>query len=175
MRLSPGTQRVLVVFDPVRDGWLVELAEAAAKKRGLVVEGYEATNLREASQHFLNIFTYANPQTDAVWLTLNNLLVNDNNLPTIVRRSWQRSLPVFSNNLEHANRGVLFSVFPDAEGLGRRLARLAIRRLEKPKQRAEMLPLSDVRDALNVRVANHLDLSVPAHIRAEFDLLFGIR
>lgn len=174
-RLSPATQRILVVYDPRRDQWLIDRAQNAARQRGLVVEAYQATNLREATQHFVNIFSYANPRVDALWLTTNTELVNDNNLPTIIERSWNRRMVVFSNNLEHANRGVLFAVFPDPEGLGHRLATLAISRADDPSQAAEMLPLADVRDALNVRVSNHLDLSVPAHVSADFDLLFGTR
>lgn len=167
-RVSPATQRVLVAYDPSRDASTIELAKTAARQSGLVLRAYEASNLSESSVHYWNIFQYANPATDALWLTIDANLVNETaNLPRIIEESWSRHMVVFSNNLAHADKGVLFALYPDPYALGQRLFRLS---QEGPSDERVIRPLRDVKSALNNRIADHLNLPLPATTRRLFDL-----
>ena len=174
--LSPDTERVLLVFNPARDQWLIEAAQPAASSLGLELRAYEATSLQQASEHFWNIFRYANPRTDALWLTVDAALVDDRvNLPVIIEQSWAERMVVFSNNLEHANRGVLFALYLDPEALGSRLATIAQELRDDPGAARRIEALRDVSSALNVRVGAHLGLSVGPAARRDFDLILGER
>lgn len=174
--LSPQTRRVLVVYNPDRDRWIVDLADEAARARGLRLQAFPAQDIGEASRHFWNIFKYANPDTDALWLTLDSDLLDERiNLPVIIEQSWANRMVVFSSRLEHASLGVLFAVYPDPEALGRSLAGMAIARMSGRGDANGIVPLRDVSRALNVRMSSHLGLADDARQRAEFDLILGIR
>ena len=167
--LRPQVRRVLVVMDPVRDTTLARAATRAAASHGLALEVYGAATLAESTTHLHNIFRYANPTTDALWLTVDGRLVDANvNLATIVSQSWAQRFTVFSNNLEHTHRGVLFSLYPDPAALGRRLATQALEGRAKGLE-----PLRDVKRAFNVRVARHLGVALPSAVRKQFDLILG--
>jgi putative tryptophan/tyrosine transport system substrate-binding protein len=174
--LSPNTRRVLVVYNPDRDRWIIDLANEAARERGLRLQAFAAEDIGEASRHYWNILKYANPDTDALWLTLDGVLLDERvNLPVIIEQSWANRMVVFSSRLEHAALGVLFAVYPDPEALGRRLAGLAIARMSGGEDASGIVPLRDVSRALNVRMSSHLGLAVDARQRGAFDLILGMR
>jgi putative ABC transport system substrate-binding protein len=166
--VSPNTQRVLVVYDPRRDTATMARAREAAARHGLRLMRYEATNLRESTLHFTNFFRYANPATDAIWLTLDANLINETaNLPVIIKESWSHRMVVFSNNLAHVDKGVLFAMYPDPYPLGQRLFSIS---QEPVRGDQQIRPLQDAKSALNKRMANHLNLKLPAAVRRTFDM-----
>ena len=171
-RLSPATRRVWVVFNPVYDRWLIELAQRAAAARHLTLQPLEATDLHVAVQQFLHILNTADPTTDALWLVADAGVVDPEAvLPVLIEQSWHRRLALFSNSLQHAQRGVLFALYPDNMLLGRRLAELTLRILWTPDPLLGIEPLRAVKRVLNLKVAAHLDLSVTQGIERQFDLV----
>jgi putative ABC transport system substrate-binding protein len=173
-QLKENTRRVHVVFDPGRDRWLIDLAQQAAAAAGLTLLTYEASQRREAARHFEQIIDAAAADTDALWLLLNDRLVDrDVVLPAIVQQSWANRFVVFSNHPSHAERGVLFALFPDDFAMGQRLGDMARERLANPQAPPRIEPLRAVRRALNLRVANRLGISVDRATERTFDLIFG--
>ncbi|MFO1432945.1 MAG: hypothetical protein U1F76_23010 [Candidatus Competibacteraceae bacterium] len=172
-RLAPQTQRVFVVFNPDRERWIIEQAQQAAPGFNLTLMRLEARDLRTSAHQFLQMLEGAQAGTDAIWLTVDSQLVDTQAiLPVIIEQSWRQHLVVFSNNLEHANLGVLFAVFPDNQKLGWRLAELALQLDSHPDRRPGVEPLRAVKRALNLRVANHLNLSITQQVEKQFDLIF---
>lgn len=173
--LMPEKRRIVVVFDPRKDRWLIDRARIVASSLDLSLVVYDAETLAEASTHYWNILKYGNPETDVLWLLSNPVFVSDSNLPRLVEESWRRNFAMISNNLEHARRGALIATYPDLEAMGGQLAGLARDVKENPKAAAEMQPLGAVKFALNKRIANHLGVSVSAQDERTFDLILGER
>lgn len=168
--VAPQIRRVIVVVDPARDRWLLEPAAAAARAAGQQLQVHEASNVGEAAAHYLNIFRYGNPRTDAIWLLEDGRFITSDTLPTIIEESWSRNFVVFSNVLAHVSKGALFAHYPDPRALGERLAQLAVTEQRGP---VGMSFLDDVKRAANVRVGAHLGPVVNNAQLATFDIVLG--
>lgn len=174
--LLPKVEEVYVVFDPNRDRWIIDRARQAAARYQLRLHPFEASDLRTSAHHFWKILKTANPATDALWLTMDSKIIDDEAvLPVIIEQSWQRRLPVFSTNLMHVNRGVLFALYPDNEALGRHLAEMALRLATDPNDAPRIEPLREIKRALNRRISSHLDLAVDKRTEQQFDLVLQPR
>ena len=173
--LMPEKRRIIVVYDPSKDHWLIERAKAISASIGVTVVAHEATTLSEASSHYWNILKYGNPETDVLWLLSNPSFVSNSNLPRLVEESWRRNFAIVSNNIDHARRGALIAIYPDLEAMGAQLADLAIATSENPNKRPEIEPLGAVKFAVNKRIANHLGVSISAQDERSFDLILGER
>jgi len=171
--LMPAAKRVFVVYDPRNNAWLMRLAKEAARAQGLELVAYEAQDLRGAMQQYQAVFAVADSRTDALWLPQDTTTVEEGSvLPLVLQESWNRSLAIFSSSFGHVRRGVLFALYPDNVELGKSLAGLALGILASGNHGGHgMMPLRDVRIAVNLRTAQHLglDLSRQQH---GFDLVF---
>jgi putative ABC transport system substrate-binding protein len=169
-QLMPGVRKVSVIIDPAQNGWLIRLAREAARMQGLELLAYEARDLGSALRFYGQILAAAEPKRDALWLAQDSTTVEDNAvLPLVLKEAWNRSLVVFSSSVAHVKRGALFSLYPDNLELGRALGGSALRALGGGKNPDGVLPLREVRAAVNTRTAAHLGLEVKV---ASFDLVF---
>jgi putative ABC transport system substrate-binding protein len=160
--LMPTTKRIFVVYDPGFNGWLIKLAKDAASAQGLELVVYEARDLRSALQSYQKIFSAADGHADALWLPQDPTTVEDSSiLPLVLQESWNQDVAVFSSNFGHVRRGVLFSLYPDNEALGKSLASLAegILNSASGSGKPGMMSLRDVQSAVNVRTAKHLGIN----------------
>jgi putative ABC transport system substrate-binding protein len=160
--LMPSVKRVHVVYNPGFNGWLMKLAEAAARAQGLELVTYEAQDLRKAVGYYQQIFSKADSRSDALWLPQDPTTVEDSSiLPLVLQESWNNGIAVFSSNFGYVRRGVLFSLYPDNVGLGKSLAGLAQNILETGDYgKHGLMPLRDVQSAVNSRTAKHLGLNI---------------
>ncbi|GJL95775.1 MAG: hypothetical protein DHS20C05_21800 [Hyphococcus sp.] len=173
--LMPEKRRIIVVYDPSKDRWLIERAKAISASIGVTIVAHEATTLSEASSHYWNVLKYGNPETDVLWLLSNPSFVSNSNLPRLVEESWRRNFTIISNSIDHARRGALIAVYPDLESMGAQLADLALAISENPNKRPEIEPLGAVKFAVNKRIANHLGVSISSQDERSFDLILGER
>ena len=159
--LMPATKRVFVVYDQDFNGWLIKLAQEAASAQGLELVAYEAQDLHSAVRYYQEIFAAADAHSDVLWLPQDSATVEESSiLPLVLQASWDQSLAVFSSNVGHVRRGVLFSLYPDNVALGRSLAGLAQGLLlSGDSGKRGMMPLRDVQSAVNLRTAQHLGIS----------------
>lgn len=175
-RLAPQIKRVVVVYNPDRDRWIIDRAGQVTSAHQLTLLPLKASGLRESAQHFLEILNTANPDTDSIWLPMDSQIVDPEViLPVIIEQSWQRRLVVFSSNLMHVNLGVLFALYPDNQALGRQLAEMALQVAQDPSAKPGIEPLRAVKRALNLRVAAHLGLAVDRETERQFELIFQPR
>lgn len=168
--LMPAARRVIVVFDPRQNDWLIRLARDAAKDQGLEVWALEAADLKSAVAKYREVLANADPKKDVLWLPQDSTTVDETVvMPLVLEECWGRGLLVFSSNVTHVKRGVLFSLYPDNLELGRALGRMALGPIASlPKGLA---PLREVRLAVNTRTASHLGLSLDGR-RLRFDMVF---
>lgn len=168
--LMPAARRVIVVFDPRQNDWLIRLARDAAKDQGLEVWALEAADLKSAVAKYREVLVNADPKKDVLWLPQDSTTVDETVvMPLVLEECWGRGLLVFSSNVTHVKRGVLFSLYPDNLELGRALGRMALGpSASLPKGLA---PLREVRLAVNTRTASHLGLTLDGR-RLRFDMVF---
>lgn len=159
-KFSPRIKRVFVVYDPSQNRWMLHLAKAGAAARGMELHAFEASDLRSAMQRYQNILASMDAHSDALWLPLDTVTVNDTIvLPFVLKEAWTRNLVVFSSNLEHVRRGALFALYPDELAVGHHLAELALLQLQSTKpQPGTVLPLRNALLAVNTRTAAHVGI-----------------
>jgi putative ABC transport system substrate-binding protein len=159
-KFNPRIKRVFVVYDPSQNRWMLHLAKLAAAARGMELHAFEASDLRSAMQHYQNILASMDAHSDALWLPLDTVTVNDTIvLPFVLQEAWTRNLVVFSSNLEHVRRGALFALYPDELAVGHHLAELALLQLQSTKSRpGTVLSLKNALLAVNTRTAAHVGL-----------------
>jgi ABC-type uncharacterized transport system substrate-binding protein len=168
--LAPRISRVLLVTRGQEDEPFLRIAQSRGRSMGIEIIDYPATNLREATQHFWSIFRYSNANTDAIWLLDSTLVDSENTLPQILENAWVQNFVVVSNVVEHVRRGALLATFVDAEALGTRLARIAIKGGATNAVLGE-----DVQFAVNARVALHLQLPINERTKADYGLVVAER
>lgn len=170
--LSPKTQRVHVVYEPRQNAWLLKLAKEAARLQGIELLAQEASDLKSAAAIYQSIFNSADPKRDALWLPQDGTTVEESVvLPLVLQESWAKGMPVFSSNVSHVKRGVLFALYPNNVELGRNLASSALGLASGNGANKGVQPLRDVLTAFNTRTASHLGLP-RATMQQNFDLIF---
>lgn len=170
--LMPGARRVVVVYDPRQNAWLIKLARDAAKVHGLDLVAYEAEDLKTAVRTYQDMLNNADPRRDVLWLPQDSTTVDEATvLPLVLQEAWNRNLAVFSSSVTHVKRGALFSLYPNNAELGRALAGWAMGYLSSGTAFRGVRPLKEVLVAVNTRTANHLGINLNAQ-QQRFDMVF---
>lgn len=161
---APFVKRVVVVHDPRQNDWLIRLAREAAKVQSLELLALEADDIKSAVRHYQEQLASLHPKRDALWLPQDATTVEESTvLPLVLRESWELNLIVFSSNVVHVRRGVLFSLYPDNIEIGRFLAGAALAPLQPGGQATRGIQaLKHVLTAVNTRTAGHLGLDLRA-------------
>lgn len=171
--LVAPVKRVTVIYNQGRDEWMMVRAREAAKRRGLALNTLPAGNIREAANLYRDFFGQIKDNSEALWLPQDNSTLDETALlPAVLKEAWEKNLVVFSNNPEHVKKGVLFSLYPDNEGLGHSLAALAQEWLPGGGKPPGILPLKDLLIAVNSRTAEHLGLRISSQDKRKFNLIF---
>lgn len=160
--IMPKARRILTVYDPRQNAWMMSIAKEAAHAHGLELKAYKAQDLRSAMLAYQEILEIADSSQDALWLPHDSTTVEDSSvLPLVLQESWTNNLVVFSSSFGHVRRGVLFSLYPNNVELGRHLADSALNIMASGQiETPGMLPLREVLMAINLRTAKHLGLNV---------------
>lgn len=171
--LLPGTRKVIVIYDPRHNEWLLTLARDAAKAQGLELVAQEARDLASAAHLYEAAFAAADSHHDAIWLPQDVTTVDEGTiLPLVLKDAWNRSVPVFSSSMLHVKKGVLFALYPNNLDLGRHLAHTAQTVLAGGDRQHGMVPLRAVLTAVNLRTANHIGINLSYQQQHSFDFVF---
>ncbi len=157
--MMPKVGRIFTVYDPRHNEWLIRLAKEAARQQGVVLETYQAQDLRSAMRAYQEILAKADVEKDALWLPQDSTTVEDSTvMPMLLQESWERNLTMFSSSFSHVRRGALFSLYPDNVDLGRSLAGSALSLMASGGSASGLMPLREVLMAVNLRTARHLGI-----------------
>lgn len=171
--LAPGVRRVVTVYNPQNNEWLLKLAREAARAASLELAGLEARDLASAARQFESAFAGADAKRDAVWLPIDPTTVDESTiLPIVLREAWNRNVALFSSSFLHVKRGALFALYPNNIELGKNLAGLASALLAGEAPPRGVTPLRDVHAALNLRTASHIGLTIPVRVQRSFNFLY---
>jgi putative ABC transport system substrate-binding protein len=173
--LTPPVERVFVVYSERNSGWLIPLAVQAAERYGIELVALPAEDMRGAVRHYHNILQEVRDLRDAIWLPLDNVAPDKTILPLVLEAAWKKRLVVFSNNPSHVQKGALFSLFPDHHAMGRRLAEMALQRIGSEDFSPGVVPLDELKVAVNLRTASHLGMLYAPGVRRSFALVFPSR
>lgn len=173
--LLPGIKRVIVVYNPQTNEWLIKLAREAAKAQGLELVTFQARDLSSAARLYESTFATADGRQDAVWLPQDSTTVDETTvLPLVLKESWNRGVPIFSSSLVHVKKGALFALYPNNLDLGRDLAAVALGLLTGDTPKRGIVPLREVHTAVNLRTANHIGLSIGEQQQRSFDFVYPV-
>ncbi len=173
--LTPPVKRVYLVYSEQNNGWLIPLAQAAAKRHSVELHSYEADDTRTAVRTYRDILGEVKDLQDAIWLPLDNIAPDEAVLPMVLEAAWEKKLVVFSNNPSHVKKGALFSLFPDHREMGEELARMVIRLMRGTGAPPGIVPLQDLKVAVNLRTASHLGMLFTPTQRSGFALIYPSR
>ena len=171
--LLPNVKRVIVVYDPQHNEWLIRLARDAAKAQGLELVAHEARDLASALRLYDAAFASAEGRRDAVWLPQDPTTVDDSTvLPLVLKECWNRNVAFFSSSYLHVKKGALFTLYPNNVELGRTLAASALGLLSGEVRKRGMSPLREMHTAINLRTASHIGLNISYQQQRSFDYVF---
>ncbi len=175
-RLDSAIKTVVVVYNPGKNKWLVDLARRPAAANGVRLVEYKATDIKQAAIIYDDIFSGDNLENTALWLLQDRKVVDSKVvLPFILEKAWQKKIVVFSSAVSHVKKGALFSMYPDNKLHGEQLADLILKKISgSPLGDSKVYPSKGLQDAINIRTAEHLGLSFSRSELRDFDVVFPV-
>lgn len=171
--LIPGIKKILVVYNPSHNDWLIKFARNAAKSQSLELVTFEARDLASAAHQYEAAFAASDSRFDSLWLPQDSTTVEESTiLPLVLKESWNRGIPIFSSNFLHVKKGALFALYPNNLEMGRNLATSALNLLIGDNSKKGLSPLRDVSSALNIRTASRIGINIGAQRQRSFDFIF---
>ncbi|MET1253625.1 ABC transporter substrate binding protein [Aliikangiella maris] len=169
--VAPAVKNVHVAFSS-ENQWMIDLAEAAAKKKNLVLKAKLINQTAEAIQYYNQLFGSLDSSQDSIWLPLDRVTSHDKViLPLILEKAWSKEIVVFSSKPSHAKRGALFSTYPDNYLLGQQLSKM-VNSVAAAPDTPKFAVLDSLQLAVNIRTAAHLGLKYSSDQQKQFKLTF---
>lgn len=170
--MLPQIKKIHVIYDPGQSGWLIKLAQQAAKNHGMELVAQEAIDIKAAMLLYQNVLSRADPKTEALWLAQDKTTVQDSVvLPVVLRSAWSNNLVVFSSNINHVSQGVLFAMYPNNVEYGKKLGQMA----QQANLARGLHPLRELLVGVNRSTASHLGVNFSFAQLQEFDLVLPER
>ena len=175
-RLDNTRKKVIVVYNPAKNQWVVDLAKRQTAANGVRLVAYKATDIKQAAIIYDEIFSAEDLDSTALWLLQDRKVVDTKVvLPFILEKAWKKEIVVFSSALSHVKKGVLFSMYPDNKLHGKQLAKLIMSaKASHNTADSNIYPSTGLQDAVNIRTAEHLGLTIPRSELREFDVVFPV-
>ena len=170
--LNPDINRVYFIYSKQNNSWLADSARKVSKDYDIEFVPLQVENLKQATLQYNIVMQSVRARTDAIWIPLDNVAPLDLLMPEILQIAWDKHITVFSNNILHASRGVLFALYPDTNKQGRRLVSLLRKHLENKKTVPHLYPSVDFKVAVNMRTAEHLEMNYSKDMVKTFDQVF---
>tara|TARA_R110002049_G_scaffold182042_1_gene349741 strand:+ start:18013 stop:18966 length:954 start_codon:yes stop_codon:yes gene_type:complete len=175
-RLDNRSNKIIVVYNPDNNQWLVDLAKQQAVDSGIQLYAYQAANIKQSAILFSEIFDGASLENTAIWLLPDRKVVDSKVvMPFILEKAWQKKVIVFSSAISHVKKGVLFSLYPNNESHGKELTELILSEVTGFSSAGNKLfPTMGLQNAINSRTAEHLGLTISRSEIKEFDVVFPL-
>ncbi len=169
-QLGPQIQRLGVVYNRAKTGYLVSLADAIAREQGLQLITKQVHSPREAIPALDSL---QEAGIDALWILPDETILAPEVVQYMLLFSYRNKVPLLGLSERHAQMGALLSLsFASSEDIGRQAGELANSILEG-KTAAE-IPYTTARQVkliVNLKAAQKLGIEVPKSIIAMADNL----
>ena len=174
-QLDKSRKKIMVVYNPLKNQWLIDIAKRQAADIGVRLVGYKATDLKQAAIIYNEILSENGLDETALWLLQDRTVVDSKIvLPFILEKSWQKDMIVFSSALGHVNKGVLFAMYPNNNLHGEQLAKMLLKLQSGVKSKNKILPSKGVQKAINSRTAEHLGINLSKSELRDYDVVFPV-
>ncbi len=175
-KLDASRSKVVVVYNPLKYQWLIDLAKRQAVENKLQLVEYKATDLKQAAIIYNEVLSGSELDKTALWLLQDRTVVDSKVvLPFILEKSWQRDMIVFSSALGHVSKGVLFAMYPNNVAHGEQLAEMLQQvKTGGSKYGNRIYPSSGLQKAINSRTAEHLGIKKTKSELREYDVVFPV-
>ncbi len=175
-QLDKKRKKIIVVYNPTKNQWLIDLAKQQAVKNNVNLVAYKASDIKQSAKIYNEIFSQNGIDDTALWLLQDSKVVDSRVvLPFILEKAWQKHMVVFSSALSHVKKGVLFSMYPNNEKHGEQLAALILKESKSSSSVGNTIsPTKGLQDAVNSRTAEHLGLNLSRSELREFDVVFPL-
>ncbi len=171
-RLLPDTQKVYVIYHPQTSKWLLEYAEKAAIKSQLQLIARPAEDVRQMALIYREFLKSMDPENDVLWIALDGASPDRPILQNILEEAWRRNLKIVSGNLSDVKRGALFAFYPENRAMGAQLVELLNSMKKSQTHEVSLRPVSSLQIAVNLRTADHLNLTFDKQAREQFGLMY---
>ncbi|MGH8547271.1 MAG: ABC transporter substrate-binding protein [Methylococcales bacterium] len=169
---APAIKIVSVVYNPDNNQSSIDDASESARRMGLSLDARPARDIHLSAQIFKELADTVDGRINAIWLLPDRSTIDsDTILPPLLEKAWNRQFIVFSSKLDHAKRGVLFSMYPNNFQMGRDLGKLA-KQVEVNPVRTGVTGLKSLKTAVNIRTVKHLGIDLLSRDSHSFDLVF---
>ena len=175
-KLDSRRDKVIVVYNPLKYQWLIDIAKRQAAKNGVQLVEYKATGLKQAAIIYNEILSEQNLKKTALWLLQDRTVIDSKVvLPFILEKSWQKDMIVFSSALGHVSKGVLFAMYPNNDLHGKQLAEM-LKKIKSgsTKYGNRLFPSKGLQKAINSRTAEHLGIKTSKSELRDFDVVFPV-
>lgn len=174
IKLDPSRKKIIVVYNSLKNQWLIDIAKRQAAEIGVQLVTYNATKLKQAAIIYNDVLSQNHLDESALWLLQDRTVVDSKIvLPFILEKSWQKNMVVFSSALGHVGKGVLFAMYPDNVAHGEHLAELLLGP-NNSALKGQISPSVGLLKAINSRTAEHLDVNLSKSELREYDLVFPV-
>lgn len=175
LALFPSLTTINVVYEP-DDAWLIARAHTAAKELNISLNAVVANDIRELAAAYQRILKEQKSKEEALWLPYSGKSLEKALMNEVLEMAWRRDLSVFSSNLADVKKGILFSLYPDNEQTGKRLAELLhSRNVPTNDKQNTVLLAEELFPALNTRTAEHLGLRLSSEDLSQYKILFPLK
>lgn len=157
-----GIQRVGIIFDPSKTGYLVRRASSVGQKEGIQLITKEIHSSKEAIQALNSL----KGQIDALWILPDETILDQRVLRGMLLFSYRQKVPVVGLSERQAKMGAVLSLrFGSSEDIGRQAAELA-NHILAGKTAAE-IPFTTARLVkliVNLKAAQKLGMEIPESV-----------
>jgi ABC-type uncharacterized transport system substrate-binding protein len=169
-QLGPQIQRLGVVFDQAKTGYLLSAAESIAREQGLQLITREIHSPREAIPALDSL---QGEGIDALWILPDDTILAPEVVQYMLLFSYRNKVPLLGLSERHAQMGALLSLsFASSEDIGQQAGELANSILagktaaEVPYTTARLVKL-----IVNLKAAQKLGIEIPKSLIAMADNL----
>lgn len=169
--LAPSVNSVHVLIRTSADNGYSQLIYEAAVSESLQITLHKCVDFHDCAEAVGTVTNSGMGVRDGLWLA-DSGAVDNAILGLILERAWSNRFVVMSNNPAHVRRGVLFALYPDNQKMGETLGSMANRVIANGGNSEGILPLRDVKLAVNLRTGSHIGVVFDRNIRSQIDLAF---
>ncbi|MBN2438509.1 MAG: hypothetical protein JXL20_07890 [Deltaproteobacteria bacterium] len=157
----PEARRIGVLYNPDRNGKVIEEARSAAAARGFNLRAFPVDTIKELPFAFEKLQGNA----DLLWALYDPTVYGPESARYILMQSLQRKIPVVGFSSHFAKAGAVLSMYGDYEDIGRQVAQQALALRNGQGDAARVDRPRTVKIAVNDKVGKYLGITFPHSFR----------
>jgi len=170
--LTPNLETIHLIHKPGPSDWIIDTAKETLEDKPIKLNAIPAHSIQEIAKIYKSTLEKMKPQKDALWISFNGKRLDRAILQATLRTAWNKELVVFSSSLADVKRGALFSLYPNNDAMGKKLADLVHHIENNPNTKHQIHPVINLFTAVNIRTASHLKLNISKEDQTNFDLTY---